>query len=87
MGFIANNILIYLLDIIFKLPILNFANRTLGLVIGLAKAFVFAFVIVAAIRLALPYLDGSGIKLSEDDMEQTLLFSAIDNINPLSFDK
>lgn len=84
---LALNILIYLLDIIFKLPILNFANRTLGLVIGLVKAFVFAFVIVAAIRLALPYLDGSGIKLSESDMEHTLLFSAIDNINPLSFDK
>ena len=82
---LALNLLIHILDAIFKLPVLNFANRTLGLVIGLVKAVLFAFVITAAIKVALPYLDGSGIKLTEKDIEQTVLFSAVDSFNPLSF--
>ncbi len=79
------NLVILLLDFIFKLPVLNFANRVLGLLVGTAKGFFFACVIVAAIRVALPYLDGSGIKLTEADIERTVLFSVVDSINPLKF--
>ena len=78
-------LLVYLLDLIFKLPLLNFANRTLGFIIGFVKALLFSFVIIAAIKLALPYLDGTGIKLDKEDISKTMLFSAIDSINPLNF--
>lgn len=82
---LALNLVILLLDFIFKLPVLNVANKVLGLVVGTAKGFFFACVIVAAIRVALPYLDGSGINLTESDIEKTVLFSVVDNINPLKF--
>lgn len=82
---IVLNLAVLLLDFIFKLPVLNVANRVLGLVVGTLKGFFFACVIVAAIRVALPYLDGSGIKLTENDIEKTIVFSVVDNINPLKF--
>ena len=82
---IVLTLLVYLLDLIFKLPVLNFANKALGFVIGAIKALLFSFVIIAAIKLALPYLDGMGIKLDESDIEKTMLFSAVDSINPIKF--
>lgn len=80
------NLLIYILDLIFKLPVLNFANKTLGLLVGAVKGLLFAFVITSALRMALPYLDGTGIKLTESDIENTVLFSAVESINPIRLD-
>ena len=82
---IVLTLLVYLLNLIFKLPVLNFANRTLGFVIGFVKALLFSFVIIAGIKLAIPYLDGTGIHFDESDMETTVLFSAVDSINPIKF--
>lgn len=78
-------LVVYILDLIFKLPVLNFANKLLGVLIGAVKALLVSFVIISAIKVAVPYLDGSGIKIDGSDMEKTVLFSAIDSINPLSF--
>ena len=82
---IVLTLLVYLLDMIFKLPVLNFANKSLGFVIGFVKALLFSFVIIAGIKLAVPYLDGTGIRFDESDMNKTVLFSTVDSINPIKF--
>lgn len=78
-------LVVYILDCIFKLPVLRIANRALGLLIGAVKGILYAFIIIAAVKMALPYLDGYGISISEKDVEKTVVFSALDNVNIIDF--
>lgn len=82
---IVLNIVINLLDLIFKLPILNFANRAGGLIAGLVMALLVSFVLCAAVRIAAPYMPENGLRISEEELGKTVLYSGIERINPLRF--
>ncbi len=82
---IALNLLILVLDLIFKLPLLNAANRLGGLVFGLLTGILAAFVFCTVVNLALPYLPGLGINLDSESVSNALLFSRLSSVNPLSF--
>lgn len=82
---IVLSLVVLVLDLIFKLPILNLFNRAGGLLGGLVTGLLICFVFCTAVNLALPYLPGAGIKLDSTTIENTLLFSKISEINPLSF--
>ena len=43
------------------------------------------FIIISAVRMALPYLDGSGISITEEDVEKTVVFSALEKVNIVDF--
>ncbi len=79
------NIVMRLLDLIFKLPILNFANKLGGFVIGAFTGLLVAFVFCTVMHFALPYLPGLGISIDAENAKTALLYSTIDNINPLAF--
>lgn len=78
-------LVIRILDLIFKLPVLNFANRLGGLIVGLAAAFIVSSIICTATSIALPYIEGAGINITEQQLSRTLLFSNVSKINPFSF--
>lgn len=82
---IVLSLVVLILDLLFKLPILNLFNRAGGLLGGLVTGLLICFVFCTAVNLALPYLPGAGIKLDSTTIENTLLFSKISEINPLSF--
>lgn len=78
-------LVVNILNCIFKLPVLRIANRALGFLIGAVKGIIYVFIIVGAVKMALPYLDGSGISITEKDVEKTVVFSALDNIDIIGF--
>lgn len=82
---LALNLVIMLLDLIFKLPILNFANRVGGLVIGLVMGLLVSFVFCAAVRIASPYLPENGINIERGDLDKAMVYTTIESINPLKF--
>lgn len=82
---IALNLLILLLDLIFKLPLLSAANRLGGLVFGLLTGFLAALVFCTVVHIALPYLPGLGIALDSEGASGALLFSWLSSVNPLAF--
>lgn len=79
------NIAVKLLDLIFKLPVLSFANKAGGFAVGAVLALLFSFVFCTVVNLALPYLSGIGININAESVSETVLFSKISEINPLSF--
>lgn len=79
------NLVLYLLDLIFKLPILNFANKLGGFVVGAALALLVSFVFCTVVEIALPYLPGTGINIDSETAANTMLYSKISEINPLAF--
>lgn len=82
---IVLNIALLLLDLIFKLPVLNFANKLGGFVAGAAIGLLISFVVCAVINIALPVLPGVGIEIDSDTAAKATVFTAISDINPLSF--
>ena len=79
------NLALYILDIIFKLPVLNFANKLGGFVVGAVLALIFSFVFCTVVEIALPYLPGAGISIDADTTANTMLYSKISEINPFAF--
>lgn len=82
---IVLNLVVRLLDMIFKLPVLNFANRAGGFFIGILMAFLFCFVFCTVVNISLPYLPGLGISIDREGISQTVLFSSLSEMNPLAF--
>lgn len=80
-------ILVKVLNLISKLPILNFSNQTLGLVSGILLGVLLSVVFSSALELASPILQGSENKfLSTFDFEKTYLvrlFSSFDFLRSL----
>lgn len=79
------NLAVWLLDLIFKLPVLHFANQFGGFVFGLAAGLLVAFLFCTAVHIALPYLPGAGISITKESASQAILFQALSDINPLAF--
>ena len=79
------NIAVKILDLIFKLPVLNFANKVGGFAVGIVMALLVSFVFCTAVNLATPYLPGIGINIDSTDLAKAPIFSALSEINPLSF--
>ena len=79
------NLAVLLLDLIFKLPVLHFANKLGGFLFGLAAGFLVAFLFCTAVNIALPYLPGAGIAITKENASQAILFKALSDINPLAF--
>ena len=82
---IVLNIVVMLLDLVFKLPVLNFANKLGGFVMGAVIGLLVSFVFCAAVNIAMPYLPGAGIQIDEQSAANAFLFTEISNINPLAF--
>ena len=74
-----------ILDLLFKLPVLNVANKIGGFALGVLMAFLFSFVFCTVVNISLPYLPGLGINIDSKGISETMLFSAISDINPLAF--
>lgn len=79
------NLAVLLLDLVFKLPVLHFANKLGGFLFGLAAGFLVAFLFCTAVNIALPYLPGAGIAITKENASQAILFKALSDINPLAF--
>lgn len=82
---IVLNLALLLLDLIFKLPVLNFANKFGGFIAGAAIGLLISFVVCAVINIALPVLPGIGIEIDSETVSKATVFTAISDINPLSF--
>ncbi len=82
---IVLNLALLLLGLIFKLPVLRFANTLGGLIIGLIIGLMFSLVFCTVANIALPYLSGAGINLSVEDAKNAIIFTKLSEINPLSF--
>lgn len=79
------NLVVRILDLVFKLPVLNVANRIGGFALGVLMAFLFCFVFCTVVNISLPYLPGLGINIDSKGISETMLFSALSDINPLAF--
>lgn len=82
---IVLNLAVMLLDLIFKLPVLNFANKAGGFALGLVVGLLVCFVFCTVVHIALPYLPGAGIDIDSESASNAILFSKLSEINPLSF--
>lgn len=82
---IVLNLAVMLLDLIFKLPVLHFANKLGGFVFGLVVGLLVSFVFCTVVHIALPYLGSAGIGIDETNAANAALFTKISEINPLSF--
>lgn len=70
------------LDLISKLPLLNFANKTLGIAIGAALGFVSAWIFVIALNFVFPLLISYNPELfAENTLDKSILFNLIYNVN------
>ncbi len=79
------NLLILLLDLVFKLPVLKTANKFLGGVAGFLAALIVSLLFCTAVNIALPYLSGAGIPVDAQTAKGAFLFSSLSEINPLAF--
>lgn len=79
------NLAVFLLDLVFKLPVLHFANKFGGFLFGLAAGLLAVFVFCTVVNIALPYLPGAGISIDKDSASNAILFAKLSEINPLSF--
>ena len=81
---IAISIVSNVLDLISKLPLLNLANKTLGIAIGAALGFVTAWIFAIALNFIFPLLVSNYPDIfSANTLEETLLFKIVYNANIL----
>ncbi len=81
---IAISIVSNVLDLISKLPLLNFANKTFGIAIGAALGFVTAWIFAIALNFIFPLLISHYPDIfSTSTLEETLLFKIVYNANIL----
>ena len=81
---IAISIVSNVLDLISKLPLLNFANKTLGIAIGAALGFVTAWIFVIVLNFIFPLLVSRFPDVfSANTLDKSLLFDIIYNVNIL----
>ena len=70
------------LDIIAKLPFLNFANKTLGIAAGAVLGFVSAWIFAIVLNFVFPLLTEYNSELFTNTLlDDSLLFDIIYNIN------
>lgn len=77
--FFAIKLATYLLDKVFKLPILKQANKALGFVLGAMNGLVCVYILSAIVILLIPYLKTKGIDIDPSSSFVFKLFS--DNTN------
>lgn len=86
---IVIRILVKVLDLISKLPLLNFSNQTLGLLAGVLWGVLLSVLFSSVLRLTEPILQGSATPfLSSFDYEKTYLvklFASFDFLGFVSF--
>ncbi len=76
----------YVLDKLFKLPILKTANKLFGLLLGIILAIVRIYLFCLMIKLLLPYGQALGVSMiSSINPEGTLLFRLFYNLNIFDF--
>jgi len=75
-------ILVKALDLISRLPILNFSNRILGLAAGALWGLFLAVLLSALLRISEPGLQGSGVPFLQNiDLEKTYLIRFLSKID------
>lgn len=79
------NLALWILDLVFKLPVLNTANKFGGVLIGVVISFLLCFLFCTVVHISLPYLSSIGVGIDAESAESTLLFSKLANINPIGF--
>ncbi|MBP5245341.1 MAG: CvpA family protein [Clostridia bacterium] len=79
------NLIILLLDLIFKLPVLKTANKFLGGVAGFLVAILVSLIFCTAVNIALPYLAGAGVNIDPETAKGAFIFRLFTEINPLAF--
>ena len=79
------NLIILLLDLIFKLPVLKTANKFLGGVAGFLVAILVVLLFCTAVNVALPYLAGAGVNIDPETAKGAFIFRMFTEINPLAF--
>jgi len=82
---IALKLLIWLCDIIFKLPVLSTADTVLGMVTGAILGLLFVYVFCMLIQYLMPYMQGSDNPfIAAVDPDKTLLYKMFAFNNLLS---
>ena len=83
-AWIAIRLLIWLSDIIFKLPVLHLSNKALGVIFGALVGVLIAFVFAAAVNYLIPYLQSTDSAfVSSINADDTVLFKMFVSINPI----
>ena len=71
---------------IFKLPLLNGLNKTLGIILGCVKALISLFIFVGLMQLIIPLATNTGSALFSDEIVQsTFIFKYLYNIKWINF--
>lgn len=79
---VAIRIAVHLLDLVSKLPLLNFSNRFLGLLAGALQGFFLVLVLSAILVYAAPWIESSPNPfLASFDPEQTYLLKFLSGID------
>lgn len=82
---VALKVLMWLLELVFKLPVLKTFNKSAGalagVLVGLFKVFIFCVVI----QLVLPYIPKNQLGFSSGVEQKTYIYKVIMDANPLSF--
>ena len=76
---------IFLVGLLFKLPVLKSVNHFGGFVFGIAAGFIVCCLFCTVCGIALPYLKGAGIALDPETARSAVIYSFFAKINPLSF--
>ncbi len=75
-----------ILDIISKLPILNFTNKSLGIAMGGVLGLVYAWIFAIILNYAYPMLNSHNPEIfTEDILQSSILFPLIFNVNILKY--
>ena len=79
------NLLVLLLDLIFKLPVLKSMNKVGGAAMGTVSGILKVFIFCTLVEIALLYFEVSQIGFVRGIENNTLLFKEFLKYNPLSF--
>ncbi len=84
LSLLAFTLLAALLDLVFKLPVLNTLNRFGGFIMGCITGLLLVFVFCAAVELLRPvFASQSVFAVSDEAIEKTLLFGVFYKLNIL----
>lgn len=78
-------ILMWILELVFKLPVLKTLNKSAGACAGILFGLLKVFVLCVVIQLILPYIPENEIGFYNGVEEKTYIYSIVKEVNPLSF--
>jgi hypothetical protein len=82
---VALTVLMFFLELVFKLPVLKTVNKSAGAIIGILFGLFRVFVLCVVIQLVLPYIPENDLGFYSGVEEKTYIYKVVVDANPLSF--